>query len=195
MSKVFVECNDTLTTRMFVEEGWDVVGTVEEADLVCFTGGADVNPLLYGERNTASHCDSDRDLRSISLYLAAFRNDLPCVGICRGGQFLNVMNGGKMIQHIDGHAINGTHLVTISSRQLPDFKDISFQATSTHHQEMVPNRGMFDDILLEGKSEEGVQEVIWYEVHLDLCFQPHPEYPGGEDCRVVFFQLIKELIE
>lgn len=36
------------------------------------------------------------------------------VGICRGAQFLNVMAGGKMIQHVEGHAIHGTHEIVVT---------------------------------------------------------------------------------
>src|SRR3546814_3238996 len=40
-------------------------------------------------------------------FAIARRMHKPMAGICRGGQFLNVMCGGSMIQHVEGHAIHG----------------------------------------------------------------------------------------
>jgi hypothetical protein len=57
------------------------------------------------------------------------------VGICRGGQFLNVMNGGDMWQDVDGHGLAGTHLAYSMVEELP----MPFEVTSTHHQMIRPN--------------------------------------------------------
>lgn len=200
MFKVFIEQPDKLTENMFEERGWELVYNMEEADLVCFVGGEDVSPALYHEKNTHSYCSPDLDLHSIRVYMDAKELNLPCIGICRGGQFLNVMNGGKMVQDIEGHGIAGTHLVNLStnvlstSDEVDKFHSVSFEATSTHHQEIVPNKNA--DILLTGESEDKVTEVLVYyeDGDYDICFQPHPEYDNGVACREVFFNIINEYI-
>jgi GMP synthase-like glutamine amidotransferase len=102
----------------------------ESIALVVFTGGADVSPSLYGEEAaTATHCVPRRDIyESISFQRAKTLN-LPMVGICRGSQFLNVMAGGKLCQHLDGHNI--WHDMTIIGNR-------NFEVSSTHHQMMLP---------------------------------------------------------
>ena len=111
--KVYVEGGDYSIVNMFRENGWFVTKNLEEADLVCFQGGADVSPELYGEPNTGSYNQWDIDFLSIVLYNNAKRLGIPMVGICRGGQFLNVMAGGKMIQDYPGHAIASTHEIAL----------------------------------------------------------------------------------
>lgn len=186
MPKVYVELNDARISSMFVEEGWETTHFLEDANLVCFSGGADVSPELYGERNTASHSYMERDFQSIVLYMQARRLGKPMVGICRGGQFLNVMNGGRMIQDYPGHAIHGTHLM----------KDLDlgvFEVTSAHHQVMIPAEHAFLLAWANVQTEEGDQteaEVIEYDGC--ICFQPHPEYvPKGHECREYFFSLLE----
>lgn len=189
---VYLEDNDPLIADMFLAEGWEVSDQLYEADLVCFGGGSDVSPDLYMEANTYSQNTPARDLKCVGLYTRAKAMDIPCVGICRGGQFLNVMNGGRMKQHIDGHGFG--HKVTIIKDDLYDYKGVEFQATSTHHQEIIPEQEYADII---GVGPEGVTEVVYYGDNRDLCFQPHPEYSGAqaEACRGPFFEMIEDMLD
>jgi len=120
--------------KMFVKMGFIVVDGVEEdPDLVCFTGGADVNPALYGKAlHPTTHYSERRDDICLALYEYAITNSKHMVGICRGSQFLCVANGGELWQDIDGHCGNHEAL-TINNEK--------FVVTSTHHQEMNPKGG------------------------------------------------------
>ena len=42
MPKVYVVGGHSGVERMFMGEGWEIAGSLNKADLVCFTGGADV---------------------------------------------------------------------------------------------------------------------------------------------------------
>jgi gamma-glutamyl-gamma-aminobutyrate hydrolase PuuD len=106
--KVFVVDSDVRITRMFMANNWLVVPSAKEADLIQFTGGADVSPMLYGEpKHPRTYCDPNRDQHEANIFWNNI--DKPKAGICRGGQFLNVMSGGSMWQDVDNHAIGGTH--------------------------------------------------------------------------------------
>lgn len=101
--------------------------------LVVFTGGADVSPALYGEE--AGHNTSyvpRRDIYESIVFHQAKRLNKPMAGICRGAQFLNVMAGGKLCQHLDNHG-NYHDMQTIDGR--------CFEVSSTHHQMMLPPIG------------------------------------------------------
>lgn len=64
-------------------------------------GGGDLNPLLYGEQNRASHnIDDERDRFEIELMRLALDFGLPVLAICRGFQILNVACGGMLLQDI-----------------------------------------------------------------------------------------------
>src|SRR5690606_33320823 len=141
---VYVVGRDSSVEQMFKDRGWFVVAGnlpksnyaglgIQNVDLVCFTGGSDWSPHLYGEENTASYCNEARDNFEIEGYEAV--KDLPKVGICRGGQLFTFMNGGKLVQHIDGHG-SANHLV------FDERIGETIEVLSCHHQMMDPSEEM-----------------------------------------------------
>lgn len=66
--------------------------------IVIFTGGEDVNPELYGEKNRHAHYNIQRDQVESWVYAAAQEYAIPMLGICRGHQFMCVMAGGTLYQ-------------------------------------------------------------------------------------------------
>jgi len=75
---------------------------VARLDGLLLTGGPDLHPGTYGE---AAHPETeassaDRDAFELLLVRAAAERDLPCLGICRGMQVVNVAYGGALEQHL-----------------------------------------------------------------------------------------------
>lgn len=173
--------------KMYTDRGWFIVDQLEQADLIQFTGGADVSPELYGEKNTKSHCNMARDKVDMLMYASALRQEIPMAGICRGGQFLNVMNGGKMEQDISGHC-------TSHDIEYENTKDkiISVPVSSTHHQHMLPHEELAFVIATSSgkKAPKGMNEVVYYKYTNSLCFQPHPEMRGYKKCQDFYFMLL-----
>lgn len=204
--RVFIIGGDLNYTDMFQRMGWTIVQDIKEARLVQFTGGSDVSPGLYGERkHPSTGCNPHRDRGEGIIYDHCFKRGLPMAGICRGGQFLNVMCGGHLWQHVDRHALPGTHKVKCHLTQ------DEFQATSTHHQMMIPTRAaMIVGVASESTRKEKMSskgpmsvlqsknvvdiEVLFYRQQKILCFQPHPEIEGHTDLRRRYFYYIKELL-
>jgi putative glutamine amidotransferase len=71
-------------------------------DGLLVTGGADVDPSAYGESPHAATAaaTADRDPFELLLVRAAAERDLPCLGVCRGMQVVNVAYGGTLEQHL-----------------------------------------------------------------------------------------------
>lgn len=207
MPVVYVVGGNEQVTTMFAEEGWDIWKDLDHhnVDLVCFTGGADINPSLYGETKIAQ-CGVSNDTRDrfeTGVFTYCKAKDIPMVGICRGAQFLNVMNGGTLWQHVNKHTM---------SHYTYDFSwKTLINVTSTHHQMMIPERGR-DTLVLStcGISDQrhkygGIEnykgagtdtEVVLYTKTNSLCFQPHPEYVHvSHECRRYFFDLIHEYLD
>lgn len=192
-------------SSLFLNEGHQITKDYKEADLFVFTGGADVSPRLYGAKaHPSTYCDGLRDEVEKTQYAWCFENDVPMVGICRGGQFLNVMNGGIMYQNVTRHT--GPHYMEIGPGR-------SVLVTSTHHQMMKPashaiilakavnhytEREWYEgDKLLTDESEEGIEVVLYKETRC-LCFQPHPEMMQDNqkynDMRDVFFSYLNLIV-
>jgi putative glutamine amidotransferase len=80
----------------------DPSGLLDLLDGVLVTGGADVDPAAYGERphRATAAAGAERDAFELLLVRAAGERDLPCLGICRGMQVVNVAYGGALEQHL-----------------------------------------------------------------------------------------------
>jgi putative glutamine amidotransferase len=113
---------------------------------ILFTGGGDLDPLLYGEQNRASHyIDAERDRFEIELMRGALSADAPVFAICRGFQILNVACGGTLLQDIptppygqhaanDGISAEHTIDVTHGSRLHSLLAKSPIAVNSRHHQ-------------------------------------------------------------
>lgn len=186
MRKIFVVGNDINYARWI--SNCEITENMEEADIVMFTGGEDVDPAFYGCRpHRYTYYNTSRDEREKAAF-DKVRPDQLCVGICRGSQFMCVMNGGKLVQHVNGHAMRGTHPIYNMQNS-----EISYEITSTHHQMQYPfnlEEGVDYDTLYftSGRSDfyEGDKinylpyepEIVIYHVKGKpkcLAIQGHPE--------------------
>lgn len=188
---------------LFEKYGHAVVKDLADADLLCFTGGADVSPSYYGDqKHPYTGNDPARDKREAEVFGLAAGMGLPMVGICRGGQFLNVMSGGRMYQHVDEHC--RSHFIT----DLESGEQV--YASSTHHQMMMPSsdavlvassalhgqREWFDGQIARRDVADVDNEVLFYPGTKCLCFQPHPEFnhEAYESLQVYFFACIDKYL-
>lgn len=173
-----------------------------QPDFLLFTGGADVSPRLYGDEDLGLSITSDKRDHHECVLFNKYK-DIPKVGICRGGQFLNVMSGGAMYQDVKGHC--GAHEATVLDTGQTIF------VTSTHHQMMIPSSDgrvlmvahqdghkVETDLTKErDKTPDVDTEVVFYPHTNCLCFQPHPEFTRWERSlmityfRVLFNKLMK----
>lgn len=190
-----------LENTFFAEE-WDVyydtdiVKRKPDFDFIAFTGGADIHPRLYNEEpHHTVHFNLERDAFEIEMYEKY--KDKKKLGICRGGQLLNVLNGGKLWQHVTNHE-RGVH-------PMRDWLGRVTITSSVHHQMMIPK--LPDGKVLAWTHERSSRreamnrseitrqddpEVVWYEKDQALCFQGHPEF-GPSECTRYFFELINDV--
>lgn len=169
--------------RLFIHLGFAITNLLSDASLCVFTGGADVSPYLYGDaKHKLTGNNPVRDAREQSVYTKCIEQKIPMVGICRGAQFLNVMSGGRMYQHVEKHCED--HEIT--DLQTGEVVLVS----STHHQMILPSpRGLlvaasylnggrewYEGEIFKRDVSKQDNEVVWYEDGRCLCFQPHPEF-------------------
>lgn len=200
--KVYIISGNEQYRRMFQNAGWGLAKSPLKADMIQFTGGEDVSPCLYGEeRHPYTGDNLERDLYEAGYFAFAQRMGIPMSGICRGGQFLNVMSGGRMYQHVSAHATGHNHdLIDVNTGR-------AITVSSTHHQMMIAgdsgvlvaaaNLGGFKQYVSEGRAiqaeyNEPDTESVYYPDTKALCFQPHPEFfQPGHECFEYYFELIE----
>lgn len=189
--------------RLMYNLSCDGAKGIDDADVVLFTGGEDVDPRLYGEIPMARTVfNTERDKKEKAIFEICVERGIPMVGICRGGQFLNVMNGGKMWQHVTNHA-GRNHLARIEIPPFNGNQRRTITVTSTHHQMMIPtdeaiilltaleayekNRHGYSKIGPLDETDLDI-EAVFYDATNCLCFQPHPEYGNAPADCVDFFE-------
>ena len=80
-------------------------GAFATMDGLLLSGGADLDPLRYGRPSQgATAVEPDRDALEGEAWAASQARGVPVLGICRGFQAINVLSGGTLLQHVDGHA-------------------------------------------------------------------------------------------
>lgn len=201
--------------KIFSDNGFAVIKQVpnnfKELDLICFTGGVDIDPIVYGNKKhrLTGPTDRRRDIAEINIFNKARENNIPMVGICRGAQLLCVLSGGDLYQHVDNH--------TTSHEMYTQSGDI-LVVTSSHHQMMnLNNFHLFEDssekypIVLgwapnrshKYYSGEGLEkapdvdyEVVYFPDTRSLAHQPHPEWMDTQSPYYnFFFGTIEKLLE
>lgn len=169
-----------------------VVGSI---DGLVLTGGADVNPAVYGEERHESVrvVDDLQDSFETALLRAALSTDLPILAICRGLQLLNVELGGSLRQHIVDEPGVGRHGIPFggggtrndiqlrSGSLLAAVLDGAAAVGECHHHQAVGRVG--EGLVIVAKTADGTIEGLempnragWL-----LAVQWHPEDTAGED--------------
>jgi gamma-glutamyl-gamma-aminobutyrate hydrolase PuuD len=198
MRKVCIIGVDHQTTTMFLRQGWEIAAVIDESvDLLQFTGGEDVDPSYYGQtKHPATYSNPKRDAYEVNIY-NEWVYKIPMAGICRGGQLLNVLNGGSMWQHVTNHSVMKTHTAFCH------LTEEDYNVTSVHHQMMIPAHDgkvllscslaqtkQTPDKSFDGFAQPDV-EAIHYEATKCLCYQPHPEYVGvNHECQTLYFKYL-----
>ncbi len=189
--------NATMGVEEFVEKP-------TEFSLALFTGGADVFPGLYGEKgSTLCFSDIYRDLVDKTIYDMCTANGVKKIGICRGLQFINVMEGGQLIHHLDGHE-GGQHLFECS-------KDNKLRKiNSLHHQMVIPPPesvvvGWSTTKLSKNYFGDNDSKMEWTGPEIEAVIYPsgnacgvqyHPEMMDkGSPGRIFFVELAYDLLE
>ena len=169
--------------------------TINSVDGLLFTGGLDLEPVLYKEaRIPQCHASlPERDKADMALFSRAITVKKPFLGICRGLQLCNVALGGSLYQDIPTQvkkAMNHEHPGTphahevsidedsilhsiIQSRRLP--------VTSRHHQSIMQLSHLSS---VSARADDGIIEAV--ELLDDtpgLCVQWHPENLAAADPR------------
>ena len=148
--------------------------TLDAVDGLIFSGGADLDPALYGQEphEETFGIHEERDRSELALLEGALARDMPVLAICRGSQVLNIARGGDLVQH------------------LPDVVGDRVPIKSHHHQGLAR---LGTGLRPSAHDEDGwVEAVEVPDRRFAVGVLWHPE--AGEDARL-FEALVAEAAE
>ena len=158
----------------------------ELCDGLLVSGGADLDPAMYGEEilNDSVKIQPDRDALEKPLLEAFLKRGKPIFGICRGCQLINVVMGGSLYQDLleqkgwihfhlqmrhDVYVEEDSILGRLFGRQ--------FKVNSTHHQSV---KELAPGFRVTARSVEGIVEAFEHETLPIFATQFHPERLTGD---------------
>ncbi len=163
---------------------------LDRLDGLMLSGGADIEPAVYGAQRhpEAQESQRDRDEFEIALTRRAVALDMPVLGVCRGMQVLNVAFGGTLHQHLPEAVGHGEHRRVPGSFDGADH-DVRLQAgsiaasaagellhpTKSHHHQGVDRIG--EGLRVTGVStlDELAEAIELPDRRFVLGVQWHPE--------------------
>jgi len=155
------------------------------AKLIIFSGGEDINPAIYGKKNTHSHFSLLRDQVELEVLERSLKENKKIFGVCRGHQLINAFLGGDLIQDlfldlkIDHESY---HPLEIENENYltPKFFD---SVNSMHHQGVIKEgKNLIPTSFYKGIIESCESENI-------ITVQFHPEFMGRQSKE--FFSYLK----
>lgn len=165
------------------KELWD------KLDGVILSGGPDVNPVTYNERNGGklTPFDNQRDHYELALSKYAVEKNIPVLAICRGLHILNISLGGNIHQDLqdkgyEPHLLHnskrkeGSHFVDLNEGNLlyDILKKDRIWVNSYHHQGV---NELGSGLKAVAFSEDDLVEAVYMpEKKFVIGVQWHPEY-------------------
>jgi putative glutamine amidotransferase len=137
-------------------------------DGLILAGGSDIDPASYGAREhpETKATRPERDRFEIALGTRALERDMPVLGICRGMEMLNVIQGGTLNQHLTGLELHRhtpgvftDHRVELDPGSLAE-RVVGAPYTevkSAHHQGLEE---IGEGVVASGRADDGVVEAI-----------------------------------
>lgn len=165
---------------------------IHTCDGFVMTGGVDVHPALYGGNlgyeNMPDAFQVARDHFESKVYQYAVLHRLPVLGICRGLQLINVLEGGKLVQDLgeDGNTVHRKetadkrhHIQVVEGSLLRDSVGVDAGEVNSAHHQCIDASALAVSLCVAARSADNVIEAVEYADPKNkgflLCVQWHPE--------------------
>ena len=192
------------------EETDALINSLEHLDGLLLTGGADINPLYWGEDPVKElhGINPRRDKQELLLVKLAADRQIPILGICRGIQTMTAALGGTLYQDIhsqmDTELIKhdqdldrsfASHIVRIEKDTLLyNLFDTDVLAVNSFHHQAVKEAA--PGFRVCARSSDGVIEAVEsteYKSMLGVQWHPECFILRGDECMMPLFSwLVKE---
>lgn len=193
----------------FSEEEDVIKEQVSLVDGIIISGGHDVFPLNYNEELAPkiSEVFPERDKYEMCLINEAKKFNKAILGICRGFQLINVLEGGslyqdlsymnndRLLKHSQGHTPSlATHYVNVKEESI--LKEIvgkeKIMVNSFHHQAI---KEVAKDFVVSAVANDGVVEAIEnkaYKFYMGVQWHPEMLFKNDSNMKKIFEYFIKK---
>ena len=183
---------------------------LDKSDGILLTGGYDIDPSLYGEERRPECGPPAPERDAMELYLAKGIRErhVPCLGICRGIQLINVAYGGTLYQDLPTERPGIRHFMEEPYDAVQHYVDIEedtplhkllslthLGVNSLHHQAV---KELGKGLLPMAYSTDGLVEAVYDPFHPFLwAVQWHPErsFRTDERSRMIFRAFVQAASE
>lgn len=194
---VLYACGAIPLVLPFDQDSVDVEQVLSICDGLLLTGGADIQPKLYGEEPIAE-CGPTQPIRDELEYRLldkALEEDMPVLGVCRGSQMLNVFLGGSLYQDLKtqlpdcyNHAMEPPYEMVCHRVVLEQGEPLQvllgideLPVNSIHHQAV---KRLAPTLVPLARSVDGIIEGVWMPGKRFVWgVQWHPEWIWNVDTR------------
>lgn len=183
----------------------DALQILDSCDGLLLTGGPDVSPELYGQqkRETCGQLCPARDTLEQVLYRRAVERDMAVLGICRGIQTINVLEGGSLYQdlptehpsEVEHHGQppydQVIHWVSLEGMLETLLETHQLGVNSYHHQAI---RDLGENLEVLARADDGIIEAVRHQYRRFVwAVQWHPEFSfhSDENSRKLFRAFIE----
>ena len=168
---------------------------LERCDGLLLAGGADVDPVYYGEEVSVANgtIHPERDVLEFELTRFALSRGMPILATCRGHQVLNVALGGSLYQDVASETKStlqhnqkappwyATHRVRVEkgTRLYDVFQEVDVRVNTFHHQGV---KMLGNGLVATAHASDGLIEAIELPGHpFVVGVQWHPERMAERD--------------
>lgn len=198
-----------LVTLSFEENNLE---EILDCDGFILTGGVDVHPSLYDAvedyPNMPNTFQQDRDHFESKIYRHAQQLKLPVLGICRGLQLVNILEGGKLIQDLGEQKnqvhrkleVDKKHGIEIAASSLLNTISgvFSGEVNSAHHQCIDPlflPSSLKPVAFADDQTIEAIEYSDASNKGFMLCVQWHPERMDNKENNPLSINIKKAFLD
>lgn len=166
----------------------DPVGFVQRAGIsaLILSNGENVHPSRYNGSSSSRGCSPERDETEAQLLEWALATEQHVLAVCRGFQFVNVMQGGRLIDDI-GKEVAGAvnhvatdHAVEITDPAVCERTGGNVGCVNSFHCQGVTDQTLGARLTTFARAGDGVIEGFYMQDHPVLGIEWHPERPGPD---------------